>query len=629
MDPVNLRQFLTNWNGDFVVTKEDGTQELASKAALQAIDSISVPDARRALLRISGSDPLLTRKIGRLLSLFQTVHSLSRSDLEDILHLREWNGGAQTEIAKSRIISCYLNQSTTLDLSNLDLSSLPDSLNTLTIRCLNCSKNQLRTLSPLPASLKILICSHNQLNSLPPLPSSLTNIDCEDNLITALPDLPNSLNILICINNLITALPYIPATTIATFSLREDAPFKALLQNLKQLAGTDLPPYLQSVDLTAFDEAFTEAFLNWYDLLTHQKDFEGEVGKKNLALTLLGTLSLSASDPDYLDVVKAALSEALDTCTDRSLYYLNFLTVARKLKESTSEVQKIGVLKGAFAFSQLEKAAKAIIESRLNTKAFSLGRPLTDYEIEEIKHEEIELYLALQIKLKDHFGFPIETSSMRFDGLDRLSAEEIGFAKTFIISQLENEEAFLDFSGSEESWKESMKKIHSAEFAELEKPFREELERLLELQEELEKPPEESVYASLLDCRASIGSVMQEMKKAELLFTKMKTKELLEILDDLSTWKPGSKSEEAKRRILDCYMTKSPSLDLSLLCLKSLPNCLAHLSHLTHLNCSHNLLTSLPLLPHLQAINCSFNRLHSLPPFPPHVKINASINPYL
>ncbi len=629
MDPANLRQFLTNWNGDFIVTKEDGTEELASKIALQTFGSLTIEDANRALLRISGSDPLLTRKAGRLLSLFQTVHSLSRSDLEDLLHLKEWNGGAQTEIAKSRIISCYLNHSTSLDLSNLGLSSLPDCLNTLAIRSLNCSHNRLTTLSPLPPSLKILICSHNQLNSLPPLPTSLTNIDCEDNLITALPDLPDSLNILICINNLITTLPYIPATTIATFSIRKKSPFKELIERLKATAQEDLPPSLESVDLTAFDEAFTEAFLNWYNLLTHQKDFEGEVGEKNLALTLLATLSLSASDPDYLDVVKAALSEALDTCTDRSLYYLNFLTVARKLKESTSEVQKIGVLKGAFAFSQLEKSAKAIIESRLDAKAFSLGRPLTDEEIEEIKHEEIELYLALQIKLKDHFGLPIETTSMRFDGLDRLCSEELALAKTFIHSQLENSETFLDFCASDESWKESMKKIHSAEFAILSKTFQDELERLMELQEELEKSPEESVYASLLDCRASIGSLMQEMKKAELLFTKIKTKELLEILDDLSTWKPGSKSEEAKRRILDCYIRKSPSLDLSLLSLKSLPNCLAHLSHLTHLNCSHNLLTSLPLLPHLQAINCSFNRLHSLPPFPPHVKINASVNPYL
>jgi Leucine-rich repeat (LRR) protein len=122
---------------------------------------------------------------------------------------------------------------------------------------------------------------------------------------------------------------------------------------------------------------------------------------------------------------------------------------------------------------------------------------------------------------------------------------------------------------------------------------------------------------------------MEEMKKTEFDFIKIKTKKLIEILQELSNWRGGSKSEEAKKRVIAAYVTKSSSLDLSYLSLTSLPKCLSDFSHLSYLNCSHNLLTSLPFLPHLEVLNCSFNRIYFLPPFSDRVKINAAVNPYL
>lgn len=634
IDSAKLTQFLTGWNGDFLVRKEDGSDELASKIALEAIGPLDIKDRTKALIQIGLEKPELLGKIARLFRNFSITGSYSKADVETLLKLSTWDGGPNTEIAKSRILSCYLNQSVSLDLSNLYLTSLPDCLNSLRIINLNLSNNQLITLPSLPSDLKILNCSHNRLNSLPPLPNSLTNIDCEDNFITIFPQLPLSLKILICINNLIETPPDIPPDIIATFSLRELTPLEDLFQTLREVAGSD---FSEEIDVSVFDPDFITEFSDWLALLTHQKDFEGEIGEKNLALLLLKILSLSSKDSTYFDLVKAALSEAISTCTDRALYYLNFLTVARKLKVATSESEKITILKGSFAFSFLEKIAKEIIQSRLTAKSAAIGRALLQEEIEEIEHEEIELYLALQMNLKDHFHFPIETSSMVFSGLSRLSEEELLFAKASIDSKLENIDEFLNFCANEESWKESMKKVHADEFLSLQNVFEARLEELMALQETLEKAHEdatgesekESAYAALIGCQASIGSIMQDMKKTEFDFIKAKTTELIEILNDLSSWKGGSKTEEAKKRILACYMTKNPSLDLTHLSLTSLPKCLTSFSHLTHLNCSHNLLTTLPLLSTLQVLNCSFNRLCSLPSFPKNVKINTSVNPYL
>lgn len=637
MNPLNLQLFLTTWDGGILVSKNDGTKELATKVALDAIGSLSVVDTTRELLKISGKTPLLIGKIGRLISHFQTLHSLSKADIEATLHLTTWEAGPNTEIAKLRILSCYLENKPSLDLSNLELTSLPESLNLLNIKNLNCSNNSLSALCALPNHLKTLICSHNRLSSLPELPSGLTNIDMEDNFITVLPPLPPSLSNLICINNLIRTPPYTPPGTIATFSLRKKPPINLLMETLQELAGADFSDSLEEINPSIFNEDFVQDFMNWYDLLKHQPDFQTLIGQKNLALLLLKTVSLSSKDRDYFDLVKAALSEALDTCTDRSLYYLNFITVARKLKETASVANKISILKGGFAFSFLEKIAKEIIELRLIAKSFSLGRDLLEQEIQEIKKEEIELYLALQIKLKDHFCFPTETTSMRFSGLDRLSEQEILFAKTLLYSKLENREDFLDFCATEESWKECIKKIHSDEFLPLTTTFQEELAKLMTRQEVLEKvlddatgeSEKEGAYADLLDCRSSIGEIMEEMKKTEFDFIKIKTKKLIEILQELSNWRGGSKSEEAKKRVIAAYVTKSSSLDLSYLSLTSLPKCLSDFSHLSYLNCSHNLLTSLPFLPHLEVLNCSFNRIYFLPPFSDRVKINAAVNPYL
>jgi uncharacterized repeat protein (TIGR01451 family) len=120
-------------------------------------------------------------------------------------------------------LECYNNQLT-------NLSSLPS----FSLIELNCSYNQLTTLSFLSFSMKRLVCSHNQLTdilnlspslivlecgynqltSIPALPSSLTGLGCGFNQISSLPALPNSLTGLNCSVNQLTSLPSLPSTLI-------------------------------------------------------------------------------------------------------------------------------------------------------------------------------------------------------------------------------------------------------------------------------------------------------------------------------------------------------------------------------------------------------------------------------
>jgi Leucine-rich repeat (LRR) protein len=89
------------------------------------------------------------------------------------------------DTAIKRINECIKTKSTELDLSYLDLTSLPDLPDNLTE--LNCNGNKLTILPTLPNSLTELNCDHNQLTNLPYLPDSLNDLHCVDNLLTTIP----------------------------------------------------------------------------------------------------------------------------------------------------------------------------------------------------------------------------------------------------------------------------------------------------------------------------------------------------------------------------------------------------------------------------------------------------------
>jgi len=67
---------------------------------------------------------------------------------------------------------------TSLDLSNMGLTELPDLSKFQYIYHFNCSNNKLTSLHNLPPSITYLYCNNNQLTSLPELPETITNFQC-------------------------------------------------------------------------------------------------------------------------------------------------------------------------------------------------------------------------------------------------------------------------------------------------------------------------------------------------------------------------------------------------------------------------------------------------------------------
>ncbi|HCM1955098.1 TPA: acetyltransferase [Salmonella enterica subsp. salamae serovar 9,46:z4,z24:z39:z42] len=138
------------------------------------------------------------------------------------------------EMAVERLLVCLAKQESTLDLSELNLSSLPD-LPPL-IKTLRVNDNHLSSLPDLPESLQILICSFNPLEQLPPLPYSLKELTCSACHLKNLPALPDALEELSCSGNSLEELPVLPVSmrylTCTNNSLRS---LPALPESLRTL----------------------------------------------------------------------------------------------------------------------------------------------------------------------------------------------------------------------------------------------------------------------------------------------------------------------------------------------------------------------------------------------------------
>ncbi|AUT27439.1 NEL-type E3 ubiquitin ligase domain-containing protein [Escherichia marmotae] len=151
-------------------------------------------------------------------------------------YLSEWTEWAENcapgenrALAFSRLKLCLENNESHLDLSELNLTSLPslpehvmslkidnNSLTSLprlpySLEKIEASFNQLETLPSLPESLTVLSVRGNRLSILPELPLSLNTLNVNGNNLSTLPDLPNSLTILNVSGNRLTALPELPA----------------------------------------------------------------------------------------------------------------------------------------------------------------------------------------------------------------------------------------------------------------------------------------------------------------------------------------------------------------------------------------------------------------------------------
>ena len=107
---------------------------------------------------------------------------------------------------------CQNEQHSHLDLSGLDLRTLPDCLERLALLELTLTDCRLQRLPQLPPTLTALNVRQNRLIALPPLPASLIKLDATANCLQRLPCLPDHLETLAVGGNALRAVRDVPKT---------------------------------------------------------------------------------------------------------------------------------------------------------------------------------------------------------------------------------------------------------------------------------------------------------------------------------------------------------------------------------------------------------------------------------
>ena len=392
--------------------------------------------------------------------------------------LDEWmqeDPANRTEAAQ-KILTCFTNQSSELDLNNLPITSLPECFGNLTaLRILLLSNTPLQALPNSFGRLSDLTTLNLTATQLQALPDSICNLSALTSLyllnipLQALPLSILNLNPALSINltgchlsprvleNLRAATlapgyhgPQLHYSMAAQYVPLAEVSLEASLTQVYDRAGIprDALPILSSVE-----EPFKGHLAIWLRRLQDTADGGGASTERSKSFynTMIENLRLAEENPEFRAIFEATIAEASATCGDRVALSVLHLGIQRRLiqvdKTDLHAVAKL--LKGIHAMTLLEEIARAKIPTL----------PFVD---------EIEVYLGYPIQLRESLHLPLDTESMLFFRCSSLKDQDLQTAEAFVLSFLNNQDAVADFLISRDEWITALRAKHPREFQSIE-----------------------------------------------------------------------------------------------------------------------------------------------------------------
>ncbi len=371
------------------------------------------------------------------------------STIQSHLDLDSWGSQGNVQEAKRKILQCVKNRETLLDLSWLGLTSLPDGIGKLVhLQELNCSHNNLDVLSAnlLSLSRTRLLFSHNRISHLPEVlydldidfshqRASSSSLRANQTVLTGPYPLGHPYYILnICYPHLTN---HSPQTYVSPTRPELDAFKNAVSEERLDLKYLEIPSLIE-------DEVVWPTFLEWLDKLQTAADFIKSSTRQLTAERVLSILQLAEENLSYRETASAILQEAATSCTDRATLPLCPLEIQKAIIETgdSSIDHMLYVLKGAFAAELLFECA---------------------WEYLQIKPaDDVEVYLGLQVELKEEFHLPIGVRRMDHFKYSNMDNSDILSAKHKVYQRLNNHERYLAFLLAQKPWTQKIQK----EFAE-------------------------------------------------------------------------------------------------------------------------------------------------------------------
>ncbi|KRQ06509.1 hypothetical protein AOQ71_26045 [Bradyrhizobium manausense] len=343
------------------------------------------------------------------------------------------------------------------------LTYLPDTLPP-ELQELEADGNRLTSLpDTLPAELQLLFARDNQLNSLPEtLPTELQRLHVSANRLTSLPEtLPVELQVLEARDNHLSSLPETLLTQLGSGCMVyvDNNPLPdevrtnlAATLNARGYAGPRV--FFSMGGETAVDQErpLAEAVADWLkgepETIAAWQNFADEEGAAEYALFLDKLQkTVNYDNPEFRQAVAEDLRQAAikpllrqqffqlafgasETCQDRITLTWNGMQTARLIADVEDEVYD-------------DRLDELIQQARVLFRLNAL-EPIARHKVDSLRFvDEIEVYLAYQVKLRERLDLQLIAPDMRFFDVAYVTDDDLNAAEI----QVRNEEAagFADY----------------------------------------------------------------------------------------------------------------------------------------------------------------------------------------
>ena len=199
----------------------------------------------------------------------------------------------------------------------------------------------------------------------------------------------------------------------------------------------------------------------WLMRVLQSRDFNAPAAKQHTALRILHILQHILEDDAYSKIAETILNEGTGTCTDRATLSLSNLEIAWLVHKSgdMSLEDLIPKIRGLYILDILEKEARRFMRTH-------------------IEADEVEVYLALRLRLKEEFKLPIEVERMTFFSCSQLKESDIEHVRQVAIGALQKQDATVAFFVSHDLWQKALADFYLAELTEMQRPYLEQMSAL-------------------------------------------------------------------------------------------------------------------------------------------------------
>ncbi|CCD89724.1 Putative E3 ubiquitin-protein ligase (nopM) [Bradyrhizobium sp. ORS 285] len=413
------------------------------------------------------------------------------------------------------------------------LASLPETLPS-DLEELEADDNRLATLpDTLPTELRLLFARDNLLISLPEtLPPELQRLHVSGNRLTSLPErLPAALQMLEARHNRLTSLPETLLTALCSECMvyLENNPLPE--QVLTNLAGDlNAPRYAgPRIFFSMHDEvvedqerSLPEAVAEWIkdepEVITAWHSFAEEAGAPEYAI-FLGKLkkTVNYDNLDFRQAVADGLRQAAmrpklreqyfqlavdasETCQDRITLTWNGMQTARL----NADVED-----GAYD----QRLGELIQQARVLFRLDAL-EPIARQKVASLRGvDELEVYLAYQVKLRDRLDLQLIAPDMRFYDVSFVTENDLAEAEMQVKSQ--EAAGFADYLATcWQPWDAVMRRIAPEEHVKMQDRLAEALDE--EFRRRLDQRLADNGLTGYSDAELQLGAIIRDEIACEI-----------------------------------------------------------------------------------------------------------------